>query len=122
MLRQLDELLDRYESLKRASRRTWDRITLGSVPLSEIRSKVQTRLGSISAFLSSLAGGASGRIARKIDDLAADLCKGMRQPAVLRGFEEYDADIWQVHKRQLLGEGITPRDIEMNKETQKWIY
>ncbi|KAF2183214.1 hypothetical protein K469DRAFT_444705, partial [Zopfia rhizophila CBS 207.26] len=54
-------------------------------------------------------------IERKIDDIAADLRQGKRAASVLSTYEDQDADIWDVLKKELPDEGITPQDIEEHK-------
>lgn len=118
-VRELECLLTRYERLGRRDRRTWDALKFGSEPLSDIRSKLVMHLSSLNVLLTSLPGSVIGRIERKLDDIAADLRQGRREPSVLSTYEEKDADIWDVLRKELLDDGITSQDIEQHKDEIK---
>ncbi|KAF2107414.1 hypothetical protein BDV96DRAFT_653760 [Lophiotrema nucula] len=81
--------------------------------------KILVHIGALNLLLSSLSGGVLGKIERKLDDLAADLRQGKRAPTVLSTYEEENADIWEVLKKELLDHGVTAKDIEKHKASIK---
>lgn len=119
VLRELQQLVRRYESLGTAKKKTWDRVRFGSEGIEMIREKLAFHASSITLFLASLGTGALGRIERKLDDFIAEIRAGQREPSILTLGEDSDeADddtLWRALKSDLVDDGITKQDIELHK-------
>ncbi|MCJ1245657.1 hypothetical protein MMC30_002861 [Trapelia coarctata] len=119
VLRELQQLLRRYESLGTAKKKTWDRVGFGSEGIEIIREKLAFHASSITLFLASLGAGALGRIEKKLDDFIAEIKAGQREPSILTlagdSDEADDDSLWRALKSDLVDDGITKQDTELDK-------
>jgi hypothetical protein len=114
-LGQVDEIAKRYHSLGSDQKKTWDRVKFATNDLADLRSKIQIHVTSINLFVSSLSAGSLGRIESLLDDLVRNIKAGRKEPTILSTHEDTDELAWDELERELVGDGITRKDVEYYK-------
>ena len=129
-LRDLKQLLSRYNSLKTSNPRTRDRLTFTSSKQVEIKAKITTHTERLNQFLNGLHVGALARIEghvetqtvsfedikRRLDAIHEDVLAGKRDASI---FMDQDGCALE---HELLDDDITEIDVEINKrEISSWL-
>lgn len=118
VLKQIEDIVQRYNNLGRDQKRTWDRVGFATENLSALRSKVVFHANAINLFMLSLSAGALARIETILDEIARDIRAGRKQPSVISSTtcEESDEIAWGELERELIGDGIRRQDVEVYKD------
>ncbi|KAF4625089.1 hypothetical protein G7Y89_g13080 [Cudoniella acicularis] len=127
LLRNLEEVLwsienivQRYRSLGRDQKKTWDRVKFASEDLATLRQKLTFHTSAIQPFFSSLFAGSLARIEGILDDFVQDIKAGLKEPSVISTSEDDDDEVaWSEQERELIGDGITRQDVERHKDDIK---
>jgi hypothetical protein len=129
-LRELKQLLSRYNSLQTSNPRTRDRLTFTSSKQLEIKAKITTHTERLNQFLNGLHVGALARIEghvethtvsfedikRRLDAIHEDVLAGKRDASI---FMDQDGCALE---HELLDDDITEIDVETNKrEITSWL-
>jgi hypothetical protein len=115
-LKQIEDIVERYHSLGRDQKKTWDRVKFATKDLAELRSKVQSHINGINLFISSLSATSLARIEGLLDELVRDIKAGRKEPSIVSTDEDNDEVAWDELERELVGDGITREDVKQHKE------
>jgi len=119
VLKQIEDIVNRYQSLGRDQKKTWDRVKFAKEDLTALRSKLSVHMAGINLFMSSLSVGSLARIEGILDELVQDIKAGRKEPTVISANDESDEVAWSELERELIGDGITKQDLERHKEEIK---
>lgn len=121
ILEEFQQLLHTYRSLGTNSKRTWDRVKFRSTDVQGIRNRLAVHVSSITILLDTLSTNSLGRIEKKIDDLAAEVRAGLREPSLISISDQSGSDqdvAWQGLVREL-SEDFSASEIETYKDQIK---
>ncbi|KAL9113233.1 MAG: hypothetical protein Q9227_002568 [Pyrenula ochraceoflavens] len=127
LLRDLENIAQKYRSLGTDRKAILDRLRLDRDAIKDIRTKLVLHTTTLTQFMTALNTGSLGRLERgqdeiiqKIDEVAADVRAGVRQPSILSSVEDesgFDQG-WASLSKNLLEE--FPQDqVEQNKPAIK---
>jgi len=121
IVKQLNDVIVRFQNLGRSRRSNWHRLRLANRNLDEMRSKLTLHTSLLSAFLDTINVSALGRIERNVRDLpemrntinklAAEMRAGKREGSVMTAYEDDDPGIWCDFRRELIKEGYSSDSI-----------
>ena len=97
VLKQIEDIVNRYHSLIRDQKRTWDRVRFATEDLATLRAKLLARIETI------------------LDELVKDIKEGRKEPSVI-SHEENEELAWSELRREIVGDGITKQDMERYKK------
>ncbi|SPN96647.1 uncharacterized protein DNG_00168 [Cephalotrichum gorgonifer] len=119
-LSDLEEIVNRYESLGTQAQRTWDRFCFGLKDVSAISSRLVSTTTMLSAFNIALITSSTSRIEKRLNKFMAEVQAGLREGSVVTTndvTETLDSpDVWQELRRELEDVGISTAVIEENRE------
>ncbi|KAM7212203.1 potassium channel AKT1 [Rhypophila decipiens] len=121
-LKELQNIVDRYDSLGTQSQRAWDRARFGLKDLSEIREKLVSSLTLLTAFNTAMINSSTARIEKKLNKFFAEVQAGLREGSVVTTTEDvsekiaHTQDVWSEFRRELTDVGITVSAAEENRE------
>lgn len=118
-LKELDEIIKRYEGLARRERRIWNQLRLATEDLDMIRSKLTFHVIAINAFTSSLSRGTLAQIETVLLDLVSEVRQGRRQPSLTSLHETNNDSLWKELESELAGDGISSIDVVKHKAAIK---
>jgi chromosome segregation ATPase len=108
VLQQLEALVTRYRSLGTSQRKVWDRIEFGDEGIGVIRNELLLHTSTLTLFLTTLGTGSLGRIAKKLDDIAAEIRAGQHEPSVITAVNDKAGssqnEAWDFLSRELAGD------------------
>jgi hypothetical protein len=119
VLKQIEDIVNRYHSLGRDQKRTWDRVKYATEDLTNLRAKLSFHINGISLFVASLSASSLARIEGILDALVQDIREGKKEPTVVSVCDEDDELAWGELERELIGDGITRQDVEKHKDEIK---
>lgn len=122
ILKDIGDIAQRYESLGRDQKRTWDRVGFATQDLVALRGKLSVHIGAIQVFIGSLSAGSLAWIEDILDELVRDIKAGRKEPSVISSCKddtEDDEVAWTELERELIGDGITKQDVERHKDDIK---
>ncbi|KAL8733750.1 MAG: hypothetical protein Q9166_001944 [cf. Caloplaca sp. 2 TL-2023] len=114
VLKDLDALLVKYESLGTNSQSTFDRIGMGSQDVISIRQRLILNVTMLYTFNNA---SSHARLERKLDRLISEIRAGKREGSVIstEGFavaNEHDRETWEALRKDLEDIGISPQAIK----------
>jgi hypothetical protein len=115
VVRQLNDVIVRFQNLGQSRRSNWDRLRLANRDLGEMRSKLTSHISLLSAFLGTINVSALGRIEQNlntINKLAAETRAGKREGSVMTAYDDDDPGIWREFRRELIKEGYSSDSIQ----------
>jgi hypothetical protein len=115
VLKQIEDIVDRYHSLGRDQRRTWDRVKFATEDLVALRTKLSFHINGINLFISGLSAGSLARIEMVLEELVKDIKHGKKETTVISTCEQNDELAWSELERGLVGDGIMKHDVERYK-------
>jgi hypothetical protein len=115
-LKQVEDIVQRYYSLGRAPKTTWDRVKFATKDLVDVRTKLQFHINGINLFIASLSAGSLARIELVLDELVRDVKAGRKESTIASTYEDNDEISWDELERELVGDGITREDVKQYKE------
>jgi hypothetical protein len=114
VVRQLNDVIVRFQNLGQSRRSNWDRLRLANRDLGEMRSKLTSHISLLSVFLGTINVSALGRIEQNlntISKLAAETRAGKREGSVMTAYDDDDPGIWREFRRELIKEGYSSDSI-----------
>ncbi|KAF8857008.1 hypothetical protein BDZ45DRAFT_727083 [Acephala macrosclerotiorum] len=116
VLRDLQALTKKYESLGSKSKRTWDRMRWGSSDIAELRQRLTSNTMLLTAFMSTI----QIVVERKLDALIQEYQDGRRDASVisvatLESLTLDDKRMWREIRKELEGIGISVAAFDANK-------
>ena len=119
VLKQLDGLVSKYQSLCTGNRRKRDVLRFSAEGLEEIRSKIILHTSAAILFLGTLSAASLGRIELKLDEIVNELRSGQRDTAAIALSDDEDDPVarkrWRTLKNELVNDGFQQEDIESHK-------
>lgn len=94
VLKELDEIIRRYQGPARRQRRIWNQFRLATENLDRIRSKLIFHVTAINAFTSSLSCGTLAQIETVLVELVSEVPQGRRQPSLASLHEANNDSVW----------------------------
>ena len=118
-LKELDEIVRKYQGLTRRERRIWVQLRLATENLDTVRSKLTFHVTAINAFTSSLSRGTLVQIETVLLELISEVRQGRRQPSLASLHEENNDSVWRELESELTEDGISSTDIVKHKAAIK---
>jgi hypothetical protein len=122
VLQQLESLVTRYRSLGTSQKKVWDRVKFGDEGIQVIRNQLVLHNTTLTLFLTSLGTGSLGRIEKKLDDIAAEIRAGHREPSVMTAIADEtvssEIEAWRFLSTEL-AENFSREEIEAHREESK---
>ncbi|PKS11159.1 hypothetical protein jhhlp_002920 [Lomentospora prolificans] len=119
-LADLEDIVERYESLGTQAQRTWDRVCFGMKDVSDISQRLVSSTTMLSAFNIALINSSTSRIEKRLNKFMAEVQAGLREGSVVTAKDVADTidspDVWQELRRELEDIGIGVAVIEENRE------
>ncbi|KAM7185051.1 potassium channel AKT1 [Naviculisporaceae sp. PSN 640] len=121
-LKELQTIVDRYESLGTQSQRAWDQARFGLKDLSEIRERLVSSLTMLNAFNTAMINSSTTRIEKRLNKFFAEVQAGLREGSVVTTTEDVaetlatTQDVWSEFRRELMDVGITISAAEENRD------
>jgi hypothetical protein len=135
VLKDLDNLCQKYQSLGTQSKRTWDRMRLGTEDIAELRARLTSNTVLLTAWIrcvhlrvpsGSHADGKShsasqANVEKKLDHFLQEFREGKREGSVISTQTTdtlcmNDKQIWRTIRKELKGIGITVAAFDANKD------
>ena len=111
-LKELDEIVRKYQGLARRERRIWNQLRLATEDLDVIRSKLTFHVTAINAFTSTLSRGTLAQIETVLLELVSEVRQGRRQPSLASLHETNNDTLWRELESELAGDGISTADVQ----------
>ena len=118
-LKELDEIVRKYQGLTRRERKIWIQLRLATENLDTVRSKLTFHVTAINAFTSSLSRGTLVQIETVLLELMSEVRQGRRQPSLASLREENNDSVWRQLESELAEDGISSTDIVKHKAAIK---
>ena len=118
-LKELDEIVTKYQGLTWRERRIWIQLRLATENLDTVRSKLTFHVTAINAFTSSLSRGTLVQIETALIELISEVRQGRRQPSLASLHEENNESVWRELEFELAEDGISSTDIVKHKAAIK---
>jgi Hsp70 protein len=122
VLRQLESLVTRYQSLGTSRKKVWDRIKFGDEGIKVIRNQLVLHTSTLTLFLTSLGTGSLGRIEKKLDDIAAEIRAGHHEPTIMTAVADdtvsSESEAWRLLSTEL-AENFSREEIEAYRDEIK---
>ncbi|KZP27568.1 hypothetical protein FIBSPDRAFT_1040109 [Athelia psychrophila] len=83
VLKELQDLLDKYSSLGSSYRKTWDKLRWGDEKVDLLRSRIISNISLLTAFNTSLVNASQAKILARLDQVLAEIQEGKRQSSVI---------------------------------------
>jgi hypothetical protein len=119
VLKELEDIVTRHESLGRKEKRTWDRVRFATEDLHTIRSKLTFHIGSIGLFMDSLMSSSLSRIETVLEEIVKEVRKGKRDAIIVSVHESNDFALWRELETEFAEEGNSKEDVERHKQAIK---
>ncbi|KAJ3863593.1 hypothetical protein EV359DRAFT_82217 [Lentinula novae-zelandiae] len=120
ILKDLEKLLNSYESLGTQAQRTWDRMRFGLEDLTDMRSRLVSQATLLTAFNSTLINSSTTRIEKRLNKFIAEVRAGYREGSVVTTADVTESiespDVWHQLRRELEDVGISPSVMEENHQ------
>ncbi|KAJ3890783.1 hypothetical protein GG344DRAFT_48699 [Lentinula edodes] len=120
ILKDLEKLLNSYESLGTQAQRTWDRMRFGLEDLTDVRSRLVSQATLLTAFNSTLINSSTTRIEKRLNKFIAEVRAGYREGSVVTTADVTESiespDVWHQLRRELEDVGISPAVMEENHQ------
>lgn len=137
ILKDLEKLLNSYESLGTQAQRTWDRMRFGLEDLTDMRSRLVSQATLLTAFNSTLIkyvqslffyylttqyhiSSSTTRIEKRLNKFIAEVRAGYREGSVVTTADVTESiespDVWHQLRRELEDVGISPSVMEENHQ------
>ncbi|KAI9859351.1 MAG: hypothetical protein M1813_006688 [Trichoglossum hirsutum] len=112
----LQKIVEKYESLGRQSKRTWDRIRWASQDVSELRSRLIANTNLLNSFIST----SQVTVMNSLNTFLRELQGGEREESVIttqtvESLSPDDREAWREIRKELEEIGITVAAFELNK-------
>ncbi|KAM0797111.1 hypothetical protein BDR22DRAFT_892644 [Usnea florida] len=118
-LKELDEIVRKYQGLTRRDRSIWNQLRLASEDLEASRSKLTFHVTAINAFISSLSGRTLVQIEAVLLELVSEVRKGRREPSLASLHETNNDSVWRELENELATDGISSTEITKHKAAIK---
>ncbi|KAJ3793196.1 hypothetical protein GGU11DRAFT_423311 [Lentinula aff. detonsa] len=119
-LKDLERLLNSYESLGTQAQRTWDRMRFGLEDLADVRSRLVSQATLLTAFNSTLINSSTTRIEKRLNKFISEVRAGYREGSVVSTSDVAESiespDVWHQLRRELEDVGISPVVMEENHQ------
>ncbi|EON96479.1 hypothetical protein UCRPA7_8016 [Phaeoacremonium minimum UCRPA7] len=119
-LRDLEELVNKYQSLGTQAQRAWDRVRFGLRDISDLRQRVVSSVTLLNAFNTTLLNSSHVRMEKKLNKLVDEVQAGLREGSVISTkdvVETIDSpDVWAELRRELEDIGISNVVVEENRD------
>lgn len=119
VLKELDEIIRKYQGPARRQRRIWNQFRLATENLDGIRSKLTFHVTAINAFTSSLSCGTLAQIETVLVELVSEVRQGRRQPSLASLHETNNDSVWGELEAELAGDGISSTVVANHKAAIK---
>ena len=112
----LQNLVQKYESLGTQSKRTWDRMRWGNEDVAEIRSRLTSNISLLTAFIST----SQASVETKLDKFIEDFRQGKKETSIvsLQTVDSLSADdraVWRTIRKELEEIGISVAAFDANR-------
>lgn len=116
VLRDLQSLVVKYESLGTQSKRTWDRMKWGNEDIAEIRARITSNISLLTAYITT----SQQCVEAKFDKFIQEFRQGKREESIvsLQTIDSLSADdrtLWRSIRKELEGIGIDLAAFEANR-------
>ena len=118
-LKELDEIVRKYQGLTRRERRIWNQLRLATEDLEANRSKLIFHVTAIHAFTSSLSRRNLVQIETALLELVSEVRQGRRVPSLASLHETNNDSVWRELENELAIDGISSTDITKHKAAIK---
>ena len=118
-LKELDEIIRKYQGLTRRDRSIWNQLRLASEDLEASRSKLTFHVTAINAFTSSLSRRTLVQIETVLLELVSEVRQGRREPSLASLHETNNDSVWRELENELTADGISSTDITKHKAAIK---
>ncbi|KAJ3817765.1 hypothetical protein F5880DRAFT_1696642 [Lentinula raphanica] len=119
-LKDLQKLLDSYESLGTQAQRTWDRMRFRLEDLADVRLRLIGQATLLTAFNSTLINSSTSRIEKRLNKFISEVRAGYREGSVVTTSDVVESiespDVWHQLRRELEDVGISPAVMEENHQ------
>ncbi|KAE9389437.1 ankyrin [Gymnopus androsaceus JB14] len=119
ILKDLQKLLNSYESLRTQSQRTWDRMRFGLEDLADVRSRLISQVTLLTAYNTSLASASLIRLDKRLTKFYSEVRAGYREGSIISvpdAIETIESpDVWNELRRELEDVGLTPALMEEHR-------
>lgn len=138
-LRELDELLRKYDRLSSGQGSTggrlWEKFKFGSAEMDQlgsIRMKLINHKTSITVFLDTIQLHESSRVSATLDDQSGQLDiildkvdaiaarMGQRAGSMMTTYDDDDKQVWKQFRRELVAEGFSSDVLQQHKVRSQW--
>ncbi|KAJ4482360.1 hypothetical protein J3R30DRAFT_3699798 [Lentinula aciculospora] len=117
-LKDLEKLLNSYESLGTQAQRTWDRMRFGLEDLADVRLRLVSHVTLLTAFNSTLMNSSTTRIEKRLNKFISEVRAGYREGSIVTTDDATEniesPDVWHQLRRELEDVGISPVVMEEN--------
>ena len=114
-LKELDEIIRKYQVLTRRDRSIWNQFRLASEDLQASRSKLTFHVTAINAFTSSLSRRTLVQIETVLLELVSEVQQGRRKPSLASLHETNNDSVWRELENELATDGISSKEITKHK-------
>ena len=118
-LKELDEIVRKYQGLTRRERRIWNQLRLATEDLEANRSKLIFHVTAINAFAASLSRGTLAQIETVLLELASEIRQGRRERSLASLHEPNNDSAWRELEDELAMDGVSSKDITKHKAAIK---
>ncbi|KAL2042734.1 hypothetical protein N7G274_004493 [Stereocaulon virgatum] len=115
VLKELKNIVEKYQGLARRERRIWNQLRLASEDLDKIRDKLTFHITAINAFMESLSRGTLAQMERVLVELMSEIREGRRPPYIAPPDDANDISIWKELESELAEDGISRTDVANHK-------
>ncbi|MCJ1267062.1 hypothetical protein MMC22_006947 [Lobaria immixta] len=117
VLEDLRGLVDKYNSLGTSTKRTWDRLAWGSEDIAELRSRLISNTGLLTAFINA----SQVTVQKKLDTFLQEFRDGKREGSVIStqtvdSLSMDDRQVWRAIRKDLEDIGISVTAFDANKD------
>ena len=116
VLKDLQSLVNRYESLGAQSKQTWDRMKWGNEDVAEIRARLTSNIAILTAYIST----SQTTVETKLDKFIEEFRQGRREKSIISlqtvdSLSANDLTIWRSIRKELEDIGIDVAAFEANR-------
>ena len=115
VLKELDNIVEKYQGLARRERRIWNQLRLASEDLDKIRDKLSFHITAINTFMESLSRGTLAQMERVLVELVSEIREGRRPPYIASTDDTNDISVWKELESELAEDGISRTDVANHK-------
>lgn len=115
VLKELDNIVEKYQGLARRERRIWNQLRLASEDLDKIRDKLTFHITAINTFMESLSRETLSQMERVLVELVSEIREGRRPPYIASTDDTNDISVWKELESELAEDGISRTDVANHK-------